>query len=206
MYTKCVSNIYRIYRIFIDRLFLIIRKKMKRYLRSDATRLSEKDIQDIIGAKNSMKRASEVMANKYKISSRRVYQIWRGVYPPIDPKEMVSYPPTDPPSDSKNMVSTNTDLSHVEKTDPHKSLTSIIPENKSKKTRKGNPKAKSVRISELPDVIPLGSIQTKPTLRNSVEGTQDKGLHGEELRIFYEKEAKRDEKNKADTAHFMAIT
>ncbi len=42
---------------------------MNRYLRSDATRLSEKDIQDIISAKNSMKRASEVMANKYKISS-----------------------------------------------------------------------------------------------------------------------------------------
>ena len=30
-----------------------------------------------------MKRASEVMARKYKISSRRVYQIWRGQeYPP----------------------------------------------------------------------------------------------------------------------------
>ena len=149
-----------------------------------------------------MKRASEVMANKYKISSRRVYQIWRGVYPPIDPKEMVSYPPTDSPSDSKNMVSTNTDLSHVEKTDPHKSLTS--PENKSKKTGRGNPKAKSVRISELPDVIPLGSIQTKPTLRNSVEGTQDKGLHKEELKAFYEKGVKEDEKSKAETARLLA--
>src|SRR3954470_9738476 len=106
------------------------------------------------------------MANKYKISSRRVYQIWRGVHPQIDPKEMVSYPPTDPPSDSKNMVSTNADLSHVEKTDPHKSPSSIIPENKAKKAGGRNPKAKSVRNSELSDIIPLGSIQTKPTPRN----------------------------------------
>lgn len=57
---------------------------MVRYLRSDATNLSDKDIQDIINAKNTMKRASEAMAAKYKISSRRVYQIWRGVDPPID--------------------------------------------------------------------------------------------------------------------------
>ena len=110
---------------------------MNRYLRSDVTRLSEKDIQDIISAKNSMKRASEVMANKYKISSRRVYQIWRGVHLPIDPKEMVSYPPTDPPSDSKKMVSTNADLSHGKKTDTHKSSSIIIPENKGKKTGGG---------------------------------------------------------------------
>ncbi|CAG8744299.1 9186_t:CDS:1 [Funneliformis caledonium] len=117
---------------------------------------------------------------------------------------MVSYPPTDPPSDSKNMVSTNTDLSHVEKTDPHKSLSSS--ENKSKKTGRGNPKAKSVHISELPDVIPLGSIQIKPTLKNSVEGTQDKGLRGEELKAFYEKDVKEDEKSKAETARLLATT
>ncbi|CAB5354716.1 unnamed protein product [Rhizophagus irregularis] len=64
---------------------------MLRYLRSDATPLSAEDIQDIIKAKNSMKRASEAMANKYKISSRRVYQIWRGVHPQIDPKDINSF-------------------------------------------------------------------------------------------------------------------
>ncbi|CAG8719552.1 6169_t:CDS:2 [Acaulospora morrowiae] len=69
---------------------------MLRYLRSDATPLSAEEFQDIIKAKNSMKRASEVMAKKYKISSRRVYQIWRGVHPQIDPKDITLYPPTDP--------------------------------------------------------------------------------------------------------------
>ena len=58
---------------------------MARYLRSDATSLSNEDIQDIINAKDLMNRASEIMAKKYKISPRRVYQIWRGEHPPIAP-------------------------------------------------------------------------------------------------------------------------
>ena len=57
---------------------------MVRFLRSDASHLSDKDIQDIIDARNTIKRASEAMATKYKISPRRVYQIWRGIVPPID--------------------------------------------------------------------------------------------------------------------------
>src|SRR6202012_4599338 len=58
---------------------------MVRYLRSDATSLSDEDIRDIINAKDLMNRASEIMAKKYKISPRRVYQIWRGEHPPIAP-------------------------------------------------------------------------------------------------------------------------
>src|SRR5947209_4788720 len=58
---------------------------MVRYLRSDATSLSDEDIWDIINAKDLMNRASEIMAKKYKISPRRVYQIWRGEHPPIAP-------------------------------------------------------------------------------------------------------------------------
>ena len=54
-------------------------------MRSDATSLSDEDIRDIINAKDLMNRASEVIAKKYKISPRRVYQIWRGEHPPIAP-------------------------------------------------------------------------------------------------------------------------
>ncbi|CAG8852784.1 33141_t:CDS:1, partial [Gigaspora margarita] len=50
-----------------------------------ATPLSTENIQDIIKAKNSMKRAPEAMANKYKILIRQVYQIWREVHPPPEP-------------------------------------------------------------------------------------------------------------------------
>ena len=55
---------------------------MRRYLRSDATPLSPEAYCDIIDAKGK-KNISSVLAKKYKISSRRVYQIWRGQeYPP----------------------------------------------------------------------------------------------------------------------------
>ncbi|CAI2196299.1 12323_t:CDS:2 [Funneliformis geosporum] len=63
---------------------------MLQYLCSDATPLSAKDIQDIIKAKNSTNRALEVMVSKYKISTWRVYQIWRGAHPLIDPKDIKS--------------------------------------------------------------------------------------------------------------------
>ncbi|CAG8677930.1 28752_t:CDS:1, partial [Dentiscutata erythropus] len=46
-------------------------EKIIRYLRSDTTPLSDDNIQDIINARNSMKRESEAMAIKYKISTRR---------------------------------------------------------------------------------------------------------------------------------------
>ena len=150
----CTEYTYRMYIKYLLTDFSDYKKKMNYYLRSDVTHLSEKDIQDIISAKNSMKRASEVMTNKYKISSQWVYQIWRGVHLPIDPKEMVLYPLIDSPLDSKKMVSTNADSFYREKTDPHKSSSTIIPENKAKKTGERNIKAKSVHISESLDVIP----------------------------------------------------
>lgn len=72
---------------------------MVRFLRTDATRLSNEDIQDIINAKNTMKRASEAMATKYKISPRRVYQIWRGVHPPIDTRSLPSFSSREQPTE-----------------------------------------------------------------------------------------------------------
>src|ERR1044072_1510922 len=55
-----------------------------RFLRSDATPLSPENVQDIINARGSMKYAVQVMAEKYHISPRRVYQIWRNDRPQID--------------------------------------------------------------------------------------------------------------------------
>ena len=56
---------------------------MRRYLRSDATLLLPEAYSDIINAKGK-KNILPVLAKKYKISSRRVYQIWREQeYPPL---------------------------------------------------------------------------------------------------------------------------
>lgn len=108
---------------------------MIRYLRSDATHLSAEDIQDIIKAKNSMKRASEVMANKYKISTRRVYQIWRGAHPPINPKDIKPLPEEPDSTQQADPVECN-----------------IISGSKIKKTGGKKSKSKSIHISNTKDL------------------------------------------------------
>jgi len=152
---------------------------MLQYLRSDATPLSAEDIQNIIKAKNSMKRASEVMANKYKISTQRVYQIWRGAHhPPIDPKDIK--PLSEEPGS-------------YQQADPVEC--NVISESKVKKTGGKKTKSKSIRIPESPVIqIPLTSV--------SSEGLN---INDEELNAFYEKEAKRDEKNKAEVNTCLAV-
>ena len=134
------------------------------YLRSNATSLSAEDIQDIIKAKNSMKRASEAMANKYKISSRRVYQIWRGVHPQIDPKDINPFSEEPGSPQQADIVECN-----------------VISGSKVKKTGGKKTKSKSVRISE------SAVIQT-PLASKSLN------INNEELKAFYEKEDKRDRK------------
>ena len=146
---------------------------MLQYLRSDVTLLSAKDIQDIIKAKNSTKRASEVMANKYKISTQKVYhQIWRGAHSPIDPKDIK--PLSEEPGS-------------YQQADPVEC--NVISGSKVKKTGGKKPKSKSVRISE-PFIT-----QNQPT-STSPEGSEGLNISREDLNAFYEKEAKRDEKIK----------
>jgi hypothetical protein len=106
------------------------------YLRSDATHLLAEDIQDIIKAKNSMKRASEVMANKYnKILTRQVYQIWRGAHPPID---------------SKDIKPLSEEPDSTQQADPVEC--NIISGSKIKKTGEKKPKSKSIYISNTKDL------------------------------------------------------
>ena len=134
------------------------------YLRSNATSLSAEDIQDIIKAKNSMKRASEAMANKYKISSRRVYQIWRGVHPQIDPKDINPFSEEPGSPQQADIVECN-----------------VISGSKVKKTGGKKTKSKSVHISE------SAVIQT-------LLASKSLNISNEELEAFYEKEDKRDRK------------
>jgi len=118
-------------------------EKIIRYLRSDATPLSDDNIQDIINARNSMKRASEAMAIKYKISTRRVYQIWRETHPPIDPREVIS---------QSNIGGDNTrSINHITHSVETPIVTSDI-QIKRKKLR-----SKTNRISDPSNIIAGGS-------------------------------------------------
>lgn len=48
----------------------------KQFRRSDATKLDDKHIQNIINLRNSIPNAAMVASKLYKISATRVYQIW----------------------------------------------------------------------------------------------------------------------------------
>jgi hypothetical protein len=151
---------------------------MVQYLRSDATCLSDNDIQDIINARNSMKRASEVMADKYKISSRRVYQIWRGVHPPIDPTEDTV---KDITSGSKGFQN------QVKKTEVKKT----------KSTHTSEPfRSQSVQ-KEKAISSARGAIGDTKSKRTGT--TSDDHI----LNALFEKEARRDEKNKINGTHLL---
>ncbi|GBB85416.1 hypothetical protein RclHR1_11960004 [Rhizophagus clarus] len=128
------------------------------YLRSDVTHLLAEDIQDIIKAKNSMKRASEVMANKYKISTRQVYQIWRDAHPPIDPKDIK--PLSEEPGSTQQA-------------DPVEC--NIISGSKIKKTRGKKPKSKSIHISNTKDLCKNknGIPEAKKEIISPTESSED---------------------------------
>jgi|694.fasta_scaffold72707_3 hypothetical protein len=49
----------------------------KQFRRSDATKLDDKDIQNIINLRNSIPNAAMVASKLFKISATRVYQIWK---------------------------------------------------------------------------------------------------------------------------------
>jgi len=149
-------------------------------LRSDATCLSDKDIQDIINARNSMKQASEVIANKYKISSRRVYQIWRGAHPPIDPAKGTVKDITSGNKGSQNQVK----KTEVKKT---------------KSTHTSEP-FQSQSVQKGKEISPArGAI--RDTKSKSTGTTSDDHL----LNALFEKEAKRGEKNKINGTHLLTL-
>ncbi|CAB5200421.1 unnamed protein product [Rhizophagus irregularis] len=98
------------------------------------------------------------MANKYKISTRWVYQIWRGAHLPIDPKDIK--PLSEEPGSYQQADSVECNVISGSKNQ----LTSTSP-----------------------------------------EGSEGLNISREDLNVFYEKEAKKDEKNKAEVNRRLAV-
>ena len=149
-------------------------------MRSDATCLSDNDIQDIINARNSMKRASEVMADKYKISSWRVYQIWRGVHPPIDPTEDTVKDITSGSKGSQNQVK----KTEVKKT---------------KSTHTSEP-FQSQSVQKKKEISPV-----RGTVRNTKSKRTGTTSDDHTLKALFEKKARRNAKNKAEMNRRLVI-
>jgi len=59
----------------------------KQFRRADASKLSEENIKHIISLRNTIPNSAKFAANKYKISTTRVYQIWNSTIKPKNDNE-----------------------------------------------------------------------------------------------------------------------
>ena len=186
---------------------------LRRYMRSDATKLSTADYEDIMQYRDMKSKPLEQLRKKFHISSSRLYQIWRGQevgrvewnYSTV-PLSYSSTNDIDKQNDTDFQNKYNSTILALENvipdgaekpsrsTDPV-SEEGIISGSKVKKTGGKKTKSKPVRVSESP------AIQTQLAPMNS-EGLN---INDEELNAFYEKEAKRDEKNKAEVNRRLAV-
>jgi hypothetical protein len=182
----------------------------RRYMRSDARKLSTADYEDIMQYRDMKSKPLDQLRKKFHISTSRLYQIWRGQemgrvewnYSAV-PLSYSSINRQDIPEESQPKVLKARDQTTA-------LLENMIPfiqglqdvslecntasDSKKKKTGGEKPRSKSVTISE------PSPIRTQSTPKNS------EGLHGEELKAFYEKGVKEDEKSKAETARLLATT
>jgi hypothetical protein len=56
----------------------MINPPLRMYMRSDATKLSTADYEDIMQYRDMKSKPLEQLRKKFHISSSRLYQIWRG--------------------------------------------------------------------------------------------------------------------------------
>ena len=157
----------------------------RRYMRSDATKLSSADYEDIMQYRDMKSKPLDQLRKKFHVSTSRLYQIWRGQevgrvewnYSAVP----LSYP------------STNV----IDKQDvPEVSVEcNIISGSKVKKTRGKKTKSKSIRIPESPVIqIPLTLV--------SSEGLN---INDEELGAFYEKETRKEKINRSEMNRRLAM-
>ena len=193
-------------------------------MRCDAPPFSPADYDFIMQRRDDRPRSKVLneLKEKYNTSQKRIYQIWRGeeknrvawdqpIYMPIVGSEgTASLSNTiDKQNDTyfqNNYNSTILALENIghdagvesSKSTNLASEEGIILGNKAKKAGGKKPKSKSVRISE-PSIT-----QNQPT-STSPEGFEGLNISREDLNAFYEKEAKRDEKNKAEVNRRLAV-
>jgi hypothetical protein len=168
-------------------------------MRSDATKLSTADYEDIMQYRDMKSKPLEQLRKKFHISSSRLYQIWRGQevgrvewnYSTV----LLSYSSTndiDKQNDTDFQNKYNSTILALENVipdgaeNPSRSTDPVSEEGvisgiKVKKTGGKKTKSKSVHISETAVIqIPLAS--------------KSLNINNEELEAFYEKEDKRDRK------------
>ena len=146
-----------------------------------------------------MKRASEAMAIKYKISTRRVYQIWRENHPPIDPREVMSQSNIggDNTVNKTDMSMKTRSINHITHSVETPIVTSGI-QTKRKKLR-----SKTNRISDPSNII-AGGGHTVDSKVNTAEIITKKVGEKDDLYALIERDRKETEEYERESEKILA--
>src|SRR5947209_3642187 len=149
------------------------------FYRSNATKLSESDIKEIRDSRGKIPNASKKMSEKFHIGARRVYEIWEYTERLQQGLDHVSFS-----ADESQNIEASVIESSIKKRSPKSRSKSVLCNNESR--------------SRISDPIPTS---------NSIPVNTDdftKKINSEDLDALYEKEARRDEKNKANMTRLLA--
>jgi hypothetical protein len=167
----------------------------KEYYRASATYLSPEVFEEIHKSREKVKNAVTTMAKKHHISTRRVYEIWRRCA--MGQPDRIQQGEPENRSPSSSTASLCQDDIPQDTIPPGSALVDVnnVSDSKKKKTGGKKPKSKSVTISE-PSIV-----QKLPPVTSS----EDLNISRKDLHTFFEKEARRDEKNKAEIRRKLAV-
>ncbi|GET61022.1 uncharacterized protein OCT59_001137 [Rhizophagus irregularis] len=170
---------------------------LKTHYRRGASVLTPEQIEKIRCLKNKV--PAYMIVRNYHINKDRVSDIWDDCERLQQSGEYVLADMLPEPSNHDDIVHFKNDplgVSNIS-SENHNEY-DIVSDSKKKKTGGKKPKSKSVRISE-PSIT-----QNQPT-PTSPESSEGLNISREDLNAFYEKEAKRDEKNKAEVNRRLAV-
>jgi hypothetical protein len=163
----------------------MINPSRRRHMRSDATKLSSMDYEDIMQYRDMVSKPLDQLRKKYHISNSRLYQIWRGEeVGRVEWNYSTEVIPVGPVLGLSASGRDQVPLSHSGKNYIDRQ-DEIEIQSGSKAKRTAGKKTKFTRTSE----------PSRP------QETSDNHV----LNALYEKEAKRDEKNKINVAHLLTI-
>jgi len=160
------------------------------FYRSNATQLSESDIKEIRDSRGKIPNASKKMAEKFHIGARRVYEIWEYTERLQQGLDHVSFS-----ADESQNIEASVIESSIKKRSSKSRSKSVLC-NKLLQSDSSSHELRS-RISD-----PIPSSNSIPV--NTDDST--KKISSEDLDTLYEKEARRDERNKANMTRLLATT
>ncbi|CAH1770237.1 9003_t:CDS:1, partial [Entrophospora sp. SA101] len=161
----------------------------QKFYRSNATKLSEADINEIRESRGKIPNASARMSKKFHIGARRVYEIWEhSERLQQSLNNWNDFPPNPDGDDSSRQISDSLQT---------KEIPIIATTIKNKKESKENSKASTAKSKTMDTLVIAGNSSVK--LARSSQ-SESKKISREELDAYYKQENEDDKKHKANMA------